>query len=319
MLKKRHFALLSLICAGSYFSTSCAIIRQGEVGVKSTLGRVSSTPLAEGPRGYNPFVSRVIRLSLRTENLEVSLPLPSKEGLTIQAEISILYSIQAALAPEIIQKIGMNYEQAVILPVFRSSAADVTARFFAKDMHSGERSVIEREIRDRMDSLLVGKGFVIENVLMKSIRLPAGLSKSIEEKLQAEQDAQRMEFIKEREQRDAERRFIQAKGERDAQIIAAEAQKRVAELRAEGQAATIVIEAEAKGKANIIQAEAQAKAVIVEAEAQAKANDELNKSLSPSVLRLRSIEAFEKVSTSNNTKTIITNDKTPFLGMPVNP
>ena len=326
---KLHLVCLVLALSAAFFS-SCAVVRQGQVGVKSTLGRVKPQPLPEGPRFYNPFVSRIIRMSLRTQNLEVRLPLPSKEGLTIECEISILYSIQAAKAPEIVQKIGLAYENDMILPVFRSAASDVTARFYAKDMHSGERSSIEHEIRIRMDSILLTRGILIENVLMKGIKLPEGLARTIEEKLKAEQDAQRMEFVKEKEQRDAERRKIQAQGDKEAQIIAAEAAKRVAELNAEGRAATILIEAEANGKAKLvnaeaagkaklIDAEAQAKAVVIEAEAQAKANEDLNRSLTPSVLRLRGIEAFEKVSTSGNAKTVITDGKTPFLGVPTTP
>lgn len=325
MYKKAIIPFAAAIAA--FFISSCQVIRPGQVGVKSTFGKVKPRALTEGLKIYNPFLSRINRLSLRTQNLEVNLPLPSKEGLTIGSEISILYKIQAEKAPEIFQQMGLAYENDVILPVFRSAAADITSKYFAKDMHSGERSVIETDIQMRMDAILRPRGIQIESVLMKGIKLPEGLARTIEEKLKAEQDAQRMEFVKEKEQRDAERRKIQVQGEKEAEIISAEAQKRVAELNAEGRATSMLIEAEARaktdvvkaeaeGKASIIAAEAKAQTIILESEAQAKANEQLNKSLSPAVLRLRSIEAFERVSTSNNAKTVITDGKTPFLGVP---
>ncbi|MCS6821168.1 MAG: SPFH domain-containing protein [Microscillaceae bacterium] len=284
---------ISLFSIFLYLS-GCAIIRQGEVGVKRRLGKISPNILTEGARLFNPFTTVILRVPTRTVNLEINSNLPSKEGLTIASEISILYSIQASVAPKLLREVGPNYEKSIILPVFRSAAADVTARFYAKDLHSGERGQIENSIREQMMAILEKKGFIIENVLMKSIQLPPGLSKAIEEKLQAEQDAQRMEFIKQRESIDAERKLIQAEGEKKVQIVAAEARKRTMEIEAEG----------------------VANAIKIEAEAQAKANEMLKQSLTPAILRLRSIEAFKILSGTNNTKIIITDGKNPLLGLP---
>ena len=139
--------------------------------------------------------------------------------MTISSEISILYRIKRSAAAEILKNEGARYEKTLILPVFRSASADVCAQFFAKDMHSGERSVIERRIQERMQSLLDKRGFVIESVLLKSISLPGGLSRAIEQKLAAEQDAMRMQFILQREQQEAKRKRIEAEGIRDYQKI----------------------------------------------------------------------------------------------------
>lgn len=89
-------------------------------------------------------------------------------------------------------------------------------------MHSGMRANIEQSIKNKMYELLEGSGIIIESVLMKSIKLPGGLAKSIEQKLQAEQDAMRMEFILKQEKLEADRKIIEAKGTRDAQKILAE-------------------------------------------------------------------------------------------------
>jgi len=278
------------------FLVSCTIIRQGEVGVKRRLGKINNSVMEQGIRFYNPFLSTIIIMPSNTVNMEVSLSLPSKEGLTIRSEISILYRINKKQAPHILNEIGLNFERVLIMPVFRSAAADVSSKYFAKDMHSGERNTIESNIRDTMMKVLGPKGFIVENVLMKSITLPADLSRAIEEKLRSEQEAQRMEFVKQKEQMEAERKAIAAEGEQKAQIINAEGQRKVAEIRAQGVANAYKIEAEARMEANTM----------------------IAKSLSPLIIQYYQIEAFKELAISNNSKVIITDGKTPLMGLPTN-
>jgi regulator of protease activity HflC (stomatin/prohibitin superfamily) len=219
---KKVFNWVAIAVIIVFLLPSCAIIREGEVGVKRTLGTYKDKPFDSGLKVYNPFTSTIVKVSTQTENLEVSLSIPSKEGLNIGADVSILYNLQAKKTPDILRNIGMDYEANIIVPVFRSAVADVSSRFFAKDMHTGERSQIELAIRDQMMSLMKGNGIEIEAVLLKSIKLPPSLSKAIEEKLEAEQNALRMEFVLQQEQQEAERKRIQAAGVRDAQAIISE-------------------------------------------------------------------------------------------------
>jgi prohibitin 1 len=216
----RSFWLPSVLILALF--SSCVTVRQGEVGVKRTLGTYSDTPYTNGVKFFFPFTSRVVKISTQTENLEVELSIPSKEGLNIRSEVSILYNVNPAEAPNILRNIGTNYERDLILPVFRSSVSDVSARFFAKDMHTGERATIERAIREQMMLYLEEKGIIIEAVLLKSIVMPPSLARAIEEKLEAEQQAQRMEFVLQQAELEAERRRIEAKGVRDAQQIIAQ-------------------------------------------------------------------------------------------------
>jgi regulator of protease activity HflC (stomatin/prohibitin superfamily) len=253
-MKKSFILLFGLLTILS----SCAVVRQGEVGVKRTVGKIQEKPLMEGARVYNPFVSTIIKLPVRTTNMELKSPLPSKEGLTVQSEVSILYRLVGDYAPSIVEKLGTNYEEVVIIPVFRSAVADVSSQYFAKDLHTGQRSVIERDIQKLMEVQLKDRGFIIEAVLLKSIVLPAGLTKAIGEKLEAEQDAQRMEFVLNKERLEATRRIIEAEGIRDAQKI-------------------------------------------------------ISEGLSPLLLRFKTIEAFNKLSTSPNAKVIITNGEQPLM------
>lgn len=214
--------LIVSIAVFTMLLTSCMVIREGEVGVKRNLGKYSDKVYTSGLRTYFPLTTSIERISTQTNNIQVAIIIPSKEGLSIRSEISILYRIEAQKAPDILRSIGPDYENNVILPVFRSAIADVTSRFFAKDMHSGERAVIEEAIKTQMMKTLTDRGIQIEAVLMKSIQLPASLATAIEAKLAAEQEAQRMEFVLQAETSEAERKKIEAKGVRDAQLIIAE-------------------------------------------------------------------------------------------------
>jgi prohibitin 1 len=205
------------------FCTSCAVVRPGEVGIKQTLGKFSKEVKTQGTVIYNPLISRVIKESTKTSNIKLVLTLPSKEGLSVNSEISILYRLQANKVASVLENLGQSYES-VITSVFRSAASDVCAKFFAKDMHSGMRADIEREILEKMKVNLEKQadGIDLIAVLMKRIQLPSGLASSIERKLQAEQDAMRLKFVLQQETLEAERKIINAKGERDAQLIIAE-------------------------------------------------------------------------------------------------
>lgn len=216
---KKVLNSISIVLLSIVTLTSCMTVRQGNVGVKRTIGKIQEPGLAAGPRWYNPFISRIIIVPVNTQNLEVSLPLPSKEGLNVEAQISILYHVDESKATDVIGSIGEDYLGTIILPVFRAAAADVTAKFMAKDMHTGNRLDIETAIKKKMMELIGDRGFVIEAVLLKSVTLPPGLYRAIEQKLQAEQDAQRMKFILQKEKQEAERKRIQAMGVRDANKI----------------------------------------------------------------------------------------------------
>jgi regulator of protease activity HflC (stomatin/prohibitin superfamily) len=290
-MKKNQIVIL--LIASLALVTSCTVVRPTQVGVKSTFGKIKGKIRQPGAVLYNPFVSRIIKVNVRTMNLPIKENLPSKEGLTILSESSILYHIRSEDVPKIIQETGLNYEENLILPVFRSAASDVCSRYYAKDMHSAKRNEIEKEIQKRLAEVCEEKGFVIEAVLLKSISLPAGLTKSIETKLEAEQEALRMEFVLDRQKKEVERQIIEAEGAKK----------------------TNVIQAEAKAQTMRIESEGRAQSIEIEAKANKAANELLNNSITPNLLKLKQIEAFVKLSTSSNTKTIVTDGKGSLLNV----
>lgn len=221
-MNKHSFQFIAILFFAALMFSNCAVVREGEAGVKRTFGKYSDKTYSSGLRMFNPFTSTIVKVSTQTENIEVQVDIPSREGLTIRSEVSILYNLVSKEAPNILRTIGMDYENTVILPVFRSAVADVTSKYYAKDMHSGSRAEIEASIRDLMMKTTKDRGIIVEAVLLKSIKLPPSLAKAIEDKLEAEQQAQQMEFELQREKQEAERKRIEAQGVSDAnKIIAA--------------------------------------------------------------------------------------------------
>ncbi len=198
---------------------ACTVINQGEVGLRRVWGKIDPQPIMPGLVLYETVSTDILRVPVRTMTVTVDFVLPSKEGLNINARMSILFRIQPERAADVMGTIGPDYEESLIAAVFRSAAADVSARFFAKDMYSAERSTIEHEVAKDMNAMLAQRGIVIEAVLMKSISLPRGLAAAIEQKLKAEQEAEEMRFAIEREKAEAQRKIIEATGVRDAQKI----------------------------------------------------------------------------------------------------
>lgn len=212
---KRIVLLAALLAT----TAACTTIRPGEVGVRRSFGKLAEKFRGPGLIVHSPIGVSFVRVPVRTVNVEVTLDLPSAEGLNVRAEVSILYSLEREKVPFLLEEVGITYQSSLVLPVFRSAAADISARYYAKDMHSGERSGIEEAIRGRMARVLAPRGIVVEQVLMKSIQLPPGLYTAVEAKLSAEQEAQRMKFVIQREELEADRRRIEATGIRDAQKI----------------------------------------------------------------------------------------------------
>lgn len=211
-----RITFIALLCMTM---ASCVVVRQDEVAVKRKIGKLVGDPVSEGSRLYNPLFAKYIIIPIRNVNKKIDLDIPSKEGLTIRSEMSILYRVDPKGVKRLLREVGENYEEDLIAPVFRSALADISAKFMAKDMHTGERAEIENAVQELMEETLSDKGIIIERVLMKRIVLPATLTAAIEEKLAAEQDAQRMEFILQRERQEAERKKIEASGIAESQKI----------------------------------------------------------------------------------------------------
>lgn len=213
--------LVSLAAVVVAIANLFTVIPAGTVGVVDFLGSVSDNTLKAGVNVVNP-AARVIKFNIKTQEIKEVMNVPSKEGLSVQLEISLMYKLNPDKANEIYKTIGANYREVILLPQFRSVVRGVTARYEAKALYTASREKLAGEIISDLAKLVAPRGITIEEAPLRQIALPARLTKSIEEKLQAEQESQRMAFILKKEEQEAERKRIEAKGIKDFQSIVSE-------------------------------------------------------------------------------------------------
>ncbi len=197
------------------------VVSAGTVGVVDFLGSVSDNTLKAGVNLVNPMAN-VVKFSIKTQELKEVMNVPSKEGLSVQLEISLLFRLTPDNANIIYKTVGQNYADIILMPQFRSVVRGVTARYEAKALYTASRERLAGEIMNELDSLVGPRGITIETAALRQIILPERLTKSIEEKLQAEQESQRMAFVLKKEEQEAERKRIEAKGIKDFQSIVSE-------------------------------------------------------------------------------------------------
>src|SRR3954471_13706269 len=206
--------VIGLVLASS--STSC--VRTGHVGIVSIFGRVTGQTLAEGIHLVNP-AAMVTELSIKTQEEKERASVPSKEGLIMGLEASILYHLDPNRAAEVYQQIGPNYAEVLLQPTFRSAIRAITAGNSAASLYSDARETVARQILEDVAQQVAPRGVIVENVLLRDLQLPDTLKHAIEAKQQAQQEAQRMEFVLQREKQEAERKRVEAAGIKDFQDI----------------------------------------------------------------------------------------------------
>jgi len=194
------------------------IIPAGHTGVIDFLGYVSDNTLKPGVNFVNPMAN-VEKLSIKTQELKELMNVPSQEGLSVELEISLLYRLNSEKANEIYKTVGPNYVEIILIPQFRSVVRGVTARYEAKALYTASREKLAGEIVSELERLVGPRGITVEQAALRQIKLPSRLTQSIEEKLQAEQESQRMAFILLKEPQEADRKRIEAKGIADFQEI----------------------------------------------------------------------------------------------------
>lgn len=214
----RSIPLIIIISVLIAFSQFFAVVPAGHVGVVDFFGSVSDTSLKAGINFVNPL-ARVVKMSIKTQEVMEAAEVPSKEGLNIVLDVSVLYHLNPEKAPEIYKTVGENYRDIILVPQFRSVIREVTASFEAKALYTSMRESISNLISQNLIKLMKDRGIEIEATPSRRVILPERLMQSIEEKLRAEQESQRMEFVLNKEKLEAERKKIEAKGIADFQAI----------------------------------------------------------------------------------------------------
>ncbi|PIR24910.1 MAG: membrane protease subunit, stomatin/prohibitin [Deltaproteobacteria bacterium CG_4_10_14_0_2_um_filter_43_8] len=243
-----------IIAAAVFFvfillTKAIVVVPAGHVGVQELFGKVSDRELPSGIRLINPL-AQVNKLSVRTQQISETAIVPSKEGLTVEIDLSVLLSLEPKNAPQVYKTIGLNYLNVAVVPQVRSVVRGVTAEYEAKALYTAEREVVSEKMFNQLEPLFKKRGLRLEKVLLRSVKLPEILSTAIEKKLEEEQRAEQMKFVLDRERQQAERKRIEAQGIADYNRIASQ-------------------------------------------------------SLNSSILKLRGLEATQKLAESNNSKVVI--------------
>ena len=215
-LRLAAFSLAGLFL--SILFSTFRIIPAGHVGIVDLFGQVSPQALPSGLKMVNPLAG-IVPISVRTQEDKETMEVPSKEGLTVQLEVSVLYRLDPQKAVEVYKTVGSNYQEVILIPQYRSVVRGVTAEEEAKGLYTSEREVMAKRFEEHLQQLVSPRGVIIEKVLLRKVTLPLTVREAVEQKLKAEQDAERMKFVLQRENQEAERKRIEAAGIRDAQGI----------------------------------------------------------------------------------------------------
>jgi regulator of protease activity HflC (stomatin/prohibitin superfamily) len=200
------------------------VIPSGYVGVKLTLGKADMEELPPGLNFIIPAVQRVIKMSVRTQSYDLrganSINSLSRDGLTINTELTVLYKIMPTKAAEIYVEYGLDYETKIIKPVIRSAVRDVIATLDSSQVYQ-ERELIQKKLMETVSKELEKRYILLDEILIRDIKLPKRVVEAIEQKRRAYEEMQKMKFIVEKEKLEAERKRVEAKGIADANKIIA--------------------------------------------------------------------------------------------------
>jgi len=220
-----------LLILGGIFSSAFKQIDAGTVGVKSLYGNVESGILESGLNVINPLLDVTI-FDIQTQNYTMSaaqsegaqegddaIRVLSNDGLEVVIDLTVLYRVSAADAPTIFKEIGVSYMDKIVRPVTRTRIRDNAVYYDAVALYSTKRNEFQDRIFKSIETDFKSRGLILEQLLIRNINLPTSVKASIESKINAEQDAQKMTFVLQKEKQEAERKRVEAQGIADYQRI----------------------------------------------------------------------------------------------------
>lgn len=213
------------------FSAAFKQIDAGKVGVKSLYGNVEQGILESGLHVINPLLD-ITEFDIQTQNYTMSasndegaqqgddaIRVLSNDGLEVVIDLTVLYRISPEAAPVIFKQIGVNYIDKIVRPVTRTRIRDNAVYYDAVALYSTKRNEFQDRIFKSIEADFKSRGLILEQLLIRNINLPTSVKASIESKINAEQDAQKMTFVLQKEKQEAERKRVEAQGIADYQRI----------------------------------------------------------------------------------------------------
>ena len=220
-----------LLVIVGFFTSSVKQIETGEVGVQSLFGKVEPRILESGLNVVNPLVN-LTTFDIKTQNYTMSavhdegpkqgddaISVLTADGLEVVIDLTILYRVIPAEAPKILREIGDDYRDKIVRPVVRTKIRDNAVYYDAVSLYSSKRDEFQNRIYKSIEDNFKNRGLFLEQLLIRHINLPASVKQSIESKINAEQDAQKMQFVLQKEKQEAERKRVEAQGIADYQQI----------------------------------------------------------------------------------------------------
>ena len=201
-------------------ATGCVVIEDGEVGVSKSFGKIKDEPVSQGVVIQVPVVRTVETWNVKLQELKETAQVPSREGLIVSLDTSLLFQVLPELAPAIRQTVGWNYVDLLIIPYFRSALRDVVSGYSVKQVYAEEgRKEIASKVKSFLEDNLGSRGILVVDVLLRDVKLPQRFKESIEAKLTAEQRVQQKQFELEQAVKDAEIEVARARGAAESQKI----------------------------------------------------------------------------------------------------
>lgn len=228
-------------------ASSFVVVDAGYVGVVKRLGAVQPEFLPEGFHFKAPFVDAVQKFDVRLSKAESDAGASSKDLQVVRTKIAVQYSMNAALMPMTLQRIGTRLvvEKTLIDPAIMESVKAITALYTAEQLIT-KRDEVKNRIQAQIDSFLnetlrekelIGS-LTIANIAITDFDFSAEFNRAIEEKVRAEQEA------------------LKAKNEKLKRVTQAEAAAAEKTLAADAMA--YEIEVQSKARADAIEREAKA-------------------------------------------------------------
>ncbi|MCE2697761.1 MAG: prohibitin family protein [Nostocales cyanobacterium LE14-WE4] len=222
--------LIGSIALLSSISRLLVIVPPGNVGIVNSFGKISDNTLDSGVYVVNPF-AKVINFSTRLKDIKENIDTTSQEGLSLNLDVSLQYKLDPQKAAIVYKTIGTDEKQ-LIISRFRSTVRAITANYSASAIYSTKRQEVAQKIDKQLTKEIPTLGFIVEQALLRNVKMPETLQTAIQQKLKAEQENEQMKFVLEKERQEAERKRIEAKGIADSQkIIAGGLTNQVLQLR----------------------------------------------------------------------------------------
>ena len=206
-------------------------INAGQVGVKSLFGKVQNDILSSGLHFVNPFVE-IERLDIKTHNYTMSgvhaegtvqgddaIRVLTSDGLEVTIDLTVLYKLLPSEAPKLVRETGVDYTDKIVRPLTRTKIRDNSVYYEAVSLYSNKRDEFQQRIFKSIEDDFKKRGLILEQLLVRNITLPQSVKATIEQKINAEQDAQKMQFVLLKEKQEAERKRVEAQGIADYQRI----------------------------------------------------------------------------------------------------